>query len=184
MVLPEAHLAIWVPRYMSKQSKSISCCEIHRILILKQKEFRKTAPARSLHQFVGWLCLKSFDCLSPHNLDLMYDNNRQGNRWSRNEVKRSLDLRQKLTHSRSSQVWCDPKKALVNSGHFEDKLVAWFARIFSESLTFLALREPPKVFHEFLAGMGNANHPTVNCNQKRQVWSASLPMTFRAAFKR
>ena len=152
MVLPEAHLAIWVPRYMSKQSKSISCCEIHRILILKQKEFRKTAPARSLHQFVGWLCLKSFDCLSPHNLDLMYDNNRQGNRWSRNEVKRSLDLRQKLTHSRSFQVWCDPKKALVNSGHFEDKLVAWFARIFSESLTFLALREPPKVFHEFWQG--------------------------------
>lgn len=49
----------------------------------------------------------------------------------------------------------------MNSWHFEDKLVAWFAQIFSESLTFLALREPPKVFHEFNFGrMGNAN-PTV-----------------------
>ena len=138
--------------YICQTVESISCCEFHRILILKQKEFRKIAPARSLHQFVGWLCLKSFDCLSPHNLDLMYDNNRQGNRWNRNEAKRSLDLRQKLTHSRSFQVWCDPKKALVNSWHFQDKLVAWFAQIFSESLTFLALREPLKVFHEFLAG--------------------------------
>lgn len=96
----------------------------------------------------------------------MYNNNRQGNRWSRNEVKRSLDLRQKLTHSRSSQVWCDPKKALVNSWHFQDKPGCLVCSDFLWESDVSGATRTSQSLSWIFGRMGNAN-PTVNCNKKR-----------------